>query len=111
MRLPILLAATLCLALGEGAITPVNAAPRAPSELMSASPLTDVSAAQRKKRVRAVRGPGRAVGPIACMRGGCRHIPAGCQIVPERSFDGTPTGFDTFVCPGRGTYGYGGGFR
>jgi hypothetical protein len=43
------------------------------------------------------------LGPIACFKGGCHHIPVGCH--PEMTFDyfGNPTGYETAVCPdGRG---------
>ncbi len=69
--------------------------------VLSPSSVSDISAAERKakrkKGPRRAHGP--ALGPIACMRGGCQHIPAGCHIEPERTMDGTPTGFDVAVCP------------
>jgi hypothetical protein len=61
----------------------------------------ELSAAKRKKRVRtaAPRAAAPLTGPIACMRGGCRAIPRGCHIEPERTWDGSPTGFEYPVCP------------
>jgi hypothetical protein len=40
-------------------------------------------------------------GPIACGKGGCHRIPAGCY--PQMTFDnfGNPTGYEIAVCPGR----------
>jgi hypothetical protein len=39
------------------------------------------------------------LGPIACGKGGCHHIPLGCH--PEMTFDimDNPTGYETAVCP------------
>ena len=98
MRLPIALTAALCIA--GTSIAPAQAAPRSVDEEASAQ-VTNLSAAKRKKAVRSRRPSGPAVGPIACTRSGCQHIPAGCHIEPERSLDGTPTGFDMAVCPYR----------
>jgi len=51
--------------------------------------------AARKKQ------PGPAKTQIACTRLGCNSIPRGCRVVPERNWDGLPTGFDAIVCPYR----------
>jgi hypothetical protein len=66
----------------------------------AASGTTDWSAARRSKR------PPRSVaqgypGRIACPRGGCRPVPAGCGVTSERDLDGNPTGFEIIVCPPR----------
>ena len=101
MRLPLLLAAAALSLASTTVFAPAQAAPRADG--LAASQTTDLSAAKRKNAVRSQRRYARpaAIGPIACMRGGCQHIPAGCHIEPERTFDGTPTRFDMAVCPAR----------
>ncbi len=35
---------------------------------------------------------------IACPRAGCGPVPPGCTAVPERGWDGAPTGFEMIVC-------------
>jgi hypothetical protein len=36
---------------------------------------------------------------VACTVLGCQPIPAACIPKEEHSFGGTPTGYDTIVCP------------
>jgi hypothetical protein len=82
----------------------------------SAAPITDLSAAKRrKKQVRRQVQPSRddrflAIrsqthqaerAQVACPRGGCQPVPRGCLREPERTFTGEPTGFDRIVCPMR----------
>lgn len=44
---------------------------------------------------------------IACTDVGCLPVPRGCYPTGGRTFDGSPSGFDVMVCPGRGTmYGH-----
>lgn len=61
----------------------------------SAPQTLSLSAAAMKSR------PPRQQGQIACTIVGCMRIPPECH--PEMGYtnDGTPTGFDIVVCPGR----------
>jgi hypothetical protein len=86
------------------AMTPLAASADSASmnhpSIIQASQADEFSAAKRK-RARVYRGSS-AYGSgnqIACNRFGCRPIPRGCQIVPERSWSGTPTGQDAVICP------------
>jgi hypothetical protein len=56
----------------------------------------EVSAAKRKKPSKASKDPGYQ---IACNRFGCQRVSRRCTIVPERAWDGTPTGQDALICP------------
>jgi hypothetical protein len=38
--------------------------------------------------------------PIACSRGYCHPVPAGCHPEPGFLPDGMPSGYDVVVCPG-----------
>jgi hypothetical protein len=70
----------------------------------SATKATDRPSAKRRKRPHrppAVRSQGRAPAQIACPRGGCRPVPAGCGAVAERDLEGNPTGYEIIVCPPR----------
>ena len=66
-----------------------------------AAPLDEMSAAKRKRRPSSAEAYGSSGTQIACTRFGCQPIPRGCQIVGERTWGGTPTGFDAVVCPYR----------
>ena len=62
---------------------------------------TDFSSARRRKRT----APAYAVpryrhgpGTIACTRAGCNPVPPGCHAVQERTWDGSPSGFQVIVC-------------
>jgi hypothetical protein len=64
--------------------------------------LAGIQLANNYKNQRHHRAP-QALGPIACTKLGCHHIPAGCH--PEMTYDfaGNPTGYEIAVCPdGRG---------
>ncbi|MBM3529636.1 MAG: hypothetical protein FJX62_16235 [Alphaproteobacteria bacterium] len=65
----------------------------------------DAAAEWSAQAKRATKTKKRAVRPaqrrIACTRAGCGDVPRGCMAVPERSWDGTPTGFEMIVCPRR----------
>lgn len=82
------------------------------TSVTSGVPVTDFSAAKRrKKQVRtipdtsfaAIRAMTHQAEParVACPRSGCQPVPRGCLREPERTMDGTPTGFDAIVCPMR----------
>ncbi len=83
------------------AMTPLAASADSASishpSVVQASHADEFSAAKRK-RARGTSSYGRG-NQIACNRFGCRPIPRGCQIVPERSWSGTPTGQDAVICP------------
>lgn len=95
-------------------MSPVQGAPEQVRGIFSASEsaATDFSAARRRKKpisrsratnfqeTRSTTHQAEQA-QIACPRGGCRPVPRGCVREPERSFDGTPTGFDAIVCPMR----------
>jgi hypothetical protein len=100
MRSPFLL--TTAAALLGAALLATPAAAGAPP---SAGLMTDNAgpievSAQRRKRSKARRTAAPAT-QIACTRFGCRPIPPGCRIVGERTWDGSPSGFDAVVCPYR----------
>jgi hypothetical protein len=89
-------------------MSPVRAAPNEARgvETLSvhAGTITEWSSAQRKKRQhRATTGVDAygASTQIACPRAGCQRVPPGCVRDAERSWDGTPTGFDVIFCPPR----------
>lgn len=68
-----------------------------PIALLAAVLMALPAAAERKKPQRAPS----ASGPIACTRGSCQSIPAGCHPEPGYLPDGMPSGYDVVVCPGR----------
>lgn len=44
---------------------------------------------------------------IACTDVGCLPVPRGCYPTGGKTFDGSPSGLDVMVCPGRGNmYGH-----
>ncbi len=76
------------LALGLAGLIGAGSAWSAPQKL-------SLSAKQKKPR------PARETGPIACTIVGCIRIPRGCHPEMGYTSDGTPTGFEIVVCPGK----------
>jgi hypothetical protein len=92
--------AAACAAALSLTLSPVSMARAAAPDGATQASATDLSSAKRKKRPRVVRPRG-GTSPIACLRGGCQHIPPGCEVVTEFDMEGLPTGFDTYICPFR----------
>jgi hypothetical protein len=53
-----------------------------------------VCAARKKEHA-----PSAPAAPIACSRGSCGPVPAGCHPEPGFLPDGMPSGYDVIVCP------------
>jgi hypothetical protein len=97
MRLGLWLATSgICMLAFGLPLAPVQAGSAGPSAPTAAG--VEVSAAKQKKKKQsnASSNPGYQ---IACNRFGCQRVSRRCTIVPERAWDGTPTGQDALICP------------
>jgi hypothetical protein len=76
--------------------------------LVALPAVAEAASKQKRKVHRALRAPYAVQQPqIACTDVGCLPVSRGCYPTGGKTFDGSPSGFDVMVCPGRGTmYGH-----
>jgi hypothetical protein len=76
--------------------------------LVALPAVAEAASKQKRKVHHGVRAPYAVQQPqIACTDVGCLPVPRGCYPTGGKTFDGSPSGFDVMVCPGRGTmYGH-----